>query len=190
LAVNQGNKTNKLAYLQKLAYIYTQKKQPEAAIDILNELVQIYTRDQNLNQIPALKLAIAANYEFLAKDNPNLTQQAFNNYQLAYTTAWQLEQYARAAEALEKLIVFYRSQKQIDAALETSQILIQTQTLASNFYGLMSAYKQIGDIYLVNQQYPQALTAFEQGLEIAQQLKHQEAYFSEQIQKLKTAQKL
>ena len=190
LAVNQGDKTNELAYLQKLAYIYTQKKQPEAAIDILNELVQIYTRDQNLNQIPALKLAIAANYEFLAKDNPNLTQQAFNNYQLAYTTAWQLEQYARAAEALEKLIVFYRSQKQIDAALETSQILIQTQTLASNFYGLMSAYKQIGDIYLVNQQYPQALTAFEQGLEIAQQLKHQEAYFSEQIQKLKTAQKL
>ena len=156
----------------------------------MNELVEIYTRDQNLNQIPALKLAIAANYEFLAKDSPNLTQQAFNNYQSAYTTAWQLEQYARAAEALEKLIIFYRSQKQIDAALETSQILIQTQTLASNFYGLMSAYKQIGDIYLENQQYPQALTAFEQGLEIAQQLKHQEAYFSEQIQKLKTAQKL
>lgn len=190
LAVNQGNQTNELAYLQKLAYIYTQKKQPEAAIDIFNKLVQIYTRDQNLNQIPALKLAIAANYESLAKDNPNLTQQAFNNYQSAYTTAWQLEQYARAAEALEKLIVFYRSQKQIDAALETSQILIQTQTLASNFYGLMSAYKQIGDIYLETQKYSQALTAFEQGLEIAEQLKHQEAYFREQIQKLKTAQKL
>lgn len=77
LAVNQGNQTNELAYLQKLAYIYTQKKQPEAAIDIFNKLVQIYTRDQNLNQIPALKLAIAANYESLAKDNPNLTQQAF-----------------------------------------------------------------------------------------------------------------
>lgn len=190
LAVNQGNKTNELAYLQKLAYIYTQKKQPEAAINILNKLVQIYTLDQNLNQIPALKLAIAANYESLAKNNPNLTQQAFNNYQSAYTTAWQLEQYARAAEALEKLIVFYRSQRQIDAALETSQILIQTQTLASNFYGLMSAYKQIGDIYLENQRYPQALTAFAQGLEIAQQLKHQETYFREQIQKLKTAQKL
>lgn len=54
----------------------------------------------------------------------------------------------------------------------------------------MSAYKQIGDIYLETQKYSQALTAFEQGLEIAEQLKHQEAYFREQIQKLKTAQKL
>lgn len=59
-AVNQANRTNELAYLQKLAYIYTQKKQPDTAIDILNKLVQIYTRNQNLNQIPALKLAIAA----------------------------------------------------------------------------------------------------------------------------------
>ncbi|MFM7407935.1 MAG: tetratricopeptide repeat protein, partial [Cuspidothrix sp.] len=127
------------------------------------------------------------NYESLAKNNPNLTQQAFNNYQSAYTTAWQLEQYARAAEALEKLIVFYRSQKQIDAALETSQILIQTQTLASNFYGLMSAYQKIGELYLEIQKYPQALTAFQQGLKIAQELKHQETYFSQQIQNLKTA---
>jgi len=190
LAINQGDKTNELGYLQQLAYIYGRGKQPQAAIDILNQLVQIYTNQQNLNQIPALKLAIATNYESLAKENTNLKQQAFDNYQEAYTSAWQLEQYARAGEALEKLIAFYRSEKQIDAALQTGKILIETQTLANNFYGLMLAYDEIGNLYLERQEYAQALTAFEKGLAMAKQLKYQEAYFTQQIEKLKTEQKM
>ncbi len=190
LAINQGDKNNELEYLEQLNYIYAQAKQPQAAIDILNQLVQIYTNQQNLNQIPALKLAIATNYESLAKENTNLKQQAFDNYQEAYTTAWQLEQYARAGEALEKLIAFYRSEKQIDAALQTGKILIETQTLANNFYGLMLAYDEIGNLYLERQEYAQALTAFEKGLAMAKQLKYQEAYFTQQIEKLKTEQKM
>jgi len=186
LAINQGDKTNELAYLQQLAYIYTQGKQHQAAIDILNKLVEIYTNEQNLTQVPTWKLAIAANYEFLAKENPNFRQQAFDNYQEAYTIAWKLEQYARAGEALNKLIAFYRLQKQITAALETSQILIETETLANNFYGLMSAYDQIGNLYLERREYAKALTAFAKGLEIAQELKYQESYFTKQIEKLKT----
>ena len=184
--INQRDKPNELAYLQQLAYIYTRGKQPQAAIDILNKLIQVYTREQNLNEIPALKLVIAANYESLAQENPNFKQQAFDNYQAAYTAAWQLNQYARASEALEKLIAFYSSQKQVDETLQTSQILIETQTLANNFYGLMSAYDQVGNIYLVRREYAQALTAFQKGLEIAQQLKYQESYFTKQIEKLKT----
>ena len=190
LAINQGDKTNELGYLQQLAYIYGRGKQPQAAIDILNKLVQVYTREQNLSEIPALKLAIAANYESLAKENPSLKQEAFDNYQAAYTSAWQLEQYARAGEALEKLIAFYRSQKQVDAALETGTILLETQTLANNFYGLMSAYDQIGKLYIERREYPQALIAFQKGLEIAQQLKYQESYFTQQIEKLKTEVKI
>jgi tetratricopeptide (TPR) repeat protein len=190
LAINQGDKNNELEYLEQLTYIYAQAKQPQAAIDILNQLVQIYTNQQNLNQIPALKLAIATNYESLAKENTNLKQQAFDNYQEAYTSAWQLEQYARAGEALEKLIAFYRSEKQIDAALQTGKILIETQTLANNFYGLMLAYDEIGNLYLERQEYAQALTAFEKGLAMAKQLKYQEAYFTQQIEKLKTEQKM
>ncbi len=190
LAINQGDKANELGYLQQLAYIYKQGKQSQAAIDILNKLVPIYTNQQNLSEIPALKLAIAANYESLAQENPNLKQQAFDNYQAAYTTAWQLDQYAKAAEALEKLIAFYRSQKQVDAALQTSKILMETQTLANNFYGLMSAYDEVGNIYLERREYPQALTAFQKGLEIAQQLKYQESYFMQQIEKLKAEVKM
>ena len=91
--------------------------------------------------------------------------------------------YVIAGEALQKLINLYRSQEQIDEALQTSQILIDTQQQAVNYYGMMEAYDQMGQLYLQRQQYPQALAAFEKGLEIAQQLKHEETYFSEQIKK-------
>ncbi|MFM6198961.1 MAG: tetratricopeptide repeat protein, partial [Dolichospermum sp.] len=184
LVISQGDKTNELVYLQQLAYIYTQGKQHQAAIDIFNKLVAISTNEQNLTQIPTWKLAIAGNYEFLAQENPNFRQQAFDNYQEAYTIAWKLEQYARAGEALNKLIAFYRLQKQITAALETSQILIEAETLANNFYGLMSAYDQIGNLYLERKEYTKALTAFAKGLEIAQELKYQESYFTKQIDNL------
>lgn len=175
---------NQVTYLQKLAYIYDQDKKHQQAIGILQQLVEIYSNENNLTQIPGLKIAIASHYQTLAKENPDLLQNAFDTYQEAYATAWQLQQYARASEALEKLIALYRSQKQLDAALETSQILVETQSLAANFYGLMQAYDQIGQMHLERQEYPQALTAFQQGLELAQKLKHQESYFTQQIAEL------
>jgi predicted negative regulator of RcsB-dependent stress response len=49
----------------------------------------------------------------------------------------------------------------------------------------MSAYDQIGDLYLERRESAQALTAFQKGLEIAQQLKYQELYFTQKIEKLK-----
>ena len=184
LATARGDSVNELLYLQKLAYIYEQGKQPQQAIEIHNRLTEIYQRQNNPTQLPALKLAIGSDYESLAKENPNLLQEAFNNYQQAYTIAWQSQQYVRAGEALQKLIALYRSQGQIQEALQASEILVQTQQLASNFYGLMNAYDQIGKMHLERKDYPQALQAFQKGLEVAQQLKYEEDYFSGQIQKL------
>ncbi|KOP25698.1 hypothetical protein AMR41_15170 [Hapalosiphon sp. MRB220] len=184
LATARGDSVNELAYLQRLAYVYEQGKQPQQAIEIQNRLAQIYQQQNNPTQLPALKLAIGSDYESLAKKNPNLLQEAFNNYQQAYTIAWQSQQYVRAGEALQKLITLYRSQGQIQEALQASEILVQTQQLASNFYGLMNAYDQIGKMHLERKDYPQALQAFQKGLEVAQQLKYEEDYFSGQIQKL------
>ncbi|MBH8563488.1 tetratricopeptide repeat protein [Nostoc sp. CENA67] len=184
LATQAGDRTNELAYIQQLAYIYEQGKQPQQAINMLDKLVKIDVDENNLTEIPKLKLTIAANYQTLARENPSLLSEAFNNYQEAYTTAWQLQQFTRAGEALQKLIALYRSQGQIDEALQTSQILIVTQEQAANFYGLMEAYDQIGQIYLQRKDYPQALTAFQKGLELAKQLKHQETYFTQQIAKV------
>jgi uncharacterized protein HemY len=48
----------------------------------------------------------------------------------------------------------------------------------------MQAYDQMGQLYLEQKEYPQARTAFERGLELAKQLKHQESYFTQQIEKV------
>lgn len=187
LATSQGERVNEVTYLQRLADIYEQTKQPQQSLNVLNKLAEIYVNENNLTEIPELKLAIASDYESLAKKDPNLLLEAFKNYQEAYTTAWQLQEYVRAGQALQKLIALYRSQGQTDAALQASQILVQTQAQAANFYGMMQAYDQIGQLYLERKEFPQALTAFKKGLELAQQLKHEEAYFTGQIEKVSKA---
>ncbi|MBG1258770.1 tetratricopeptide repeat protein [Nostoc commune] len=187
LATSEGERGNEVTYLQRLAYIYEQTKQPQQSLKVLNKLAEIYVSANNLTEIPELKLAIASNYESLAKEDSNLLLEAFKNYQEAYTTAWQLKEYVRAGEALQKLIALYRSQGQTEEALQASQILVQTEAQAANFYGLMQAYDQIGQLYLERKEFPQALTAFQKGLELAQQLKHEEAYFTGQIEKVSKA---
>ncbi|MBN3962632.1 hypothetical protein [Nostoc sp. NMS8] len=184
LATSRGERVNEITYLQRLAYIYEQTSQPQQSLNILNKLAEIYVNEKNLTKIPELKLAIASDYESLAKKDPNLLLEAFKNYQEAYTTAWRLQQFVPAGEALQKLIALYRSQGQTDEALQASQILVQTQAQAANFYGMMQAYDQIGQLYLERKEFPQALTAFQKGLKLAQQLKHEEAYFTGQIEKL------
>ncbi len=179
-----GDRLNQVAYLQQLAYIYEQSKQSQQRIKTLNKLAAIYTNENNLTEIPELKLAIGSSYQSLGKTNRSLMREAFNNYQEAYTTAWQLQQYARAGEALQKLIDLYRSQGQTEEALQASQILVETQERAVNFYGVMQAYDQIGQMYVERKDYPQALTAFQKGLELAQKLKHEEEYFTQQIEKI------
>ncbi|MHC5825477.1 MAG: tetratricopeptide repeat protein, partial [Nostoc sp.] len=163
LATSQGDRVNEVTYLQRLADIYEQTKQPQQSLNVLNKLAEIYVNENNLTEILELKLAIASDYESLAKKDPNLLLEAFKNYQEAYITAWQLQEYVRAGEALQKLIVLYRSQGQTDAALQASQILVQIQAQAANFYGMMQAYDQIGQLYLERKEFPQALTAFKKG---------------------------
>jgi tetratricopeptide (TPR) repeat protein len=182
LASIKGNLQSELAYLQQLAYVYQQAKQVQLSLNTRNKIAQIYQSQNNLTELSGLKLAIASDYESLAKENPSLIKDAFKNYQDAYTTAWQSQQYARAGEALQKLIPLYRSQGQLEEALRATQILVQTEQRAVNFYEMMNAYDQMGQIHLERKDYPQALAAFKKGLELAQQLKHQEAYFTEKIQ--------
>ncbi|AFY35051.1 lipopolysaccharide assembly protein LapB [Calothrix sp. PCC 7507] len=187
LAAAKSDRLLQVSYLQQLAYIYEEGKDYQQSINIQGKLAEIYLSENDQTQLPKLKLAIASNYESLAKENPTLLQEAFKYYQEAYSTAWQLEQYVNASEALQKLITLYRSQGQIDEALQTGQILVETETRAVNFYGIMQAYDQIGQIYLGRKQYPEALTAFQKGLELAQQIKHEEAYFNQQIEKVSKA---
>ncbi|MBW4627477.1 MAG: hypothetical protein KME49_18740 [Brasilonema octagenarum HA4186-MV1] len=181
---SKNDSANEISYLQQLAYIYKQLKQPEQSIKIRNKLAEIYQRQNNLVQLVTLKQSIGSDYESLARENPSFLQEAFKNYKEAYTIAWQSQQYIRASEVLQKLIPLYRSQGQVEEALQASQILLQAEEQAVNFYGLMRAYDQIGQIHLQRKDYPQALTAFQKGLAIAQQLNSDQTYFTQQIQKI------
>jgi tetratricopeptide (TPR) repeat protein len=183
-ASSKGESANEIAYLQQLAYIYKQLKQLDQSVKIRNKLAEVYQRENNLIQLAALKESIGSDYESLARENPSFLQEAFKNYKEAYTIAWQLQQYVRVSEALQKLIALYRSQGQVEEALQASQILLQAQEQAVNFYGLMNAYDQIGQIHLQRKDYPQALTAFQKGLQVAQELNYDQTYFSQQIQKI------
>lgn len=58
---------------------------------------------------------------------------------------------------------------------------MQADEQAVNVYGMMNTYDQIGQINLKRGNYSEALKAFQNGLELAQQLQYQEDYFSQQI---------
>ncbi len=176
LAKAKGDRPGELAYLRQLVYIYDQSKQRQQAVEAKQQLLALYQQEKLLTAIPQLHLAIANDYEILGQ-----LEQAFASYQQAYTSAWALQQFFQAGDALRKLVALYRSQDQIDEALQTSRILLQADEQAVNLYGMMNTYDQIGQINLKKGSYPDALAAFQNGLELAKQLQYQEDYFSQQI---------
>lgn len=176
LAKAKSDRPGELAYLQQLTYIYDKSKQRQQAIETKQQLIVIYQQESQFAVIPALHLAIATDYEVLGQ-----LEQAFANYQQAYSSAWALQQFFQAGDALRKLVTLYRSQDQIDEALQTSQILLQADEQAVNVYGMMNTYDQIGQINIKRGNYFEALKAFQNGLELAKQLQYQEDYFTQQI---------
>ncbi|MEB3180648.1 MAG: tetratricopeptide repeat protein [Nostocaceae cyanobacterium] len=183
IASSKSDRLSEVRYLQQLAYIYDQSKQTQSALTTKTKLAELYqsqNNPENLLQFSALQLSIGEDYEALLQ-----TDAAFKAYQQAYQTAWGLQQYARAGDALRKLIPLYRRSGQIDNALTATQTLIDIeQKFANNFYGLMKAYDELGQIYQERKNYPQAREAFQKGLEVAQQLRYQEAYFTKKLQEV------
>lgn len=179
-ATSQSDRQATISYLQQLDYIYEKAKQYQQAVAAKQKLFALYQDDPQLSlSLPTLRGAIARNYQALGQ-----SQAAFDNYQQAYTSAWSLQQYALAADALRQMISLYRSLGQIDAALQTSQILLQAEQRAANLYGMMTAYDQIGQLYLSRTSLNEALSAFQKGLELALQLNYQQTYFTQQIQQI------
>jgi tetratricopeptide (TPR) repeat protein len=165
--------------LKQLAFNYEQAKKPLLAIAARERLAALYLSQQNLKAIPPLKMAIALSYETLGQ--LNLANQY---YQETYTTALVAEQFSFASEALQKMAKLYRSQKQWEAALKIYQVQLTVEQQSYNLYGVMDTYDQIGLVYMELKAYPQALAAYQKGLEIAKQLNHKQEYFARKIQKL------
>ena len=165
--------------LRQLAYVYQQSKQPLKAIAAREKLASVYVNLQNPSAIPPLKIAIATDYQTIGQIN-----LAAEYYQEAYNLAVPLQQYAQASEALEKLALLYRAQKQWEPTLRIYQMQLLLEERAYNFYGLMNAYDNIGQVYQEMTAYDKALEAYQKGLEVAKRLGHRQEYFAKKIQKV------
>lgn len=165
--------------LRQLAYVYQQSKQPLKAIAAREKLASVYLNMQNPSAIPPLKIAIATDYETLGQIN-----LAAQYYQEAYNLAVPIQQYAHASEALDKLALLYRSQKQFEPTLRIYQMQLLLEERAYNFYGLMNTYDNLGQVYQEMKTYNKALEAYQKGLEVAKRLGHRQEYFDKKIQKV------
>lgn len=165
--------------LRQLAYVYHQSKQHLKAIAAREKLVSVYMNLQNPNAVPPLKIAIAADYETLGQIN-----LAAQYYQEAYNLAVPIQQYGNASEALEKLALLYRSQKQWEPTLRIYQMQLLLEERAYNLYGLMNAYDNLGQVYQEMKTYNKALEAYQKALDVAKRLGHRQEYFDKKILKV------
>ncbi|MEG3925116.1 tetratricopeptide repeat protein [Microcoleus sp. T3_D1] len=165
--------------LRQLAYVYQQSKQPLKAIAAREKLSSVYLNLQNPSAIPPLKIAIASDYQTIGQIN-----LAAQYYQEAYNLAVPIQQYAQASEALDKLALLYRSQKQWEPTLRIYQMQLLLEERAYNFYGLMNTYDNIGQVYQEMKAYDKALESYQKGLEVAKRLGHRQEYFAKKIQKV------
>lgn len=165
--------------LRQLAYVYQQSKQPLKAIAAREKLASVYLNLQNPSAIPPIKIAIASDYQTIGQIN-----LAAQYYQEAYNLAVPIQQYAQASEALDKLALLYRAQKQWEPTLRIYQMQLLLEERAYNFYGLMNVYDNIGQVYQEMKAYDKALESYQQGLEVAKKLGHRQEYFAKKIQKV------
>ena len=171
-------------YLLKLIDIYNSSTQPEKAIIVKKQLVQKYSDQERLEQIASLKISLAKDY--LATNQLELAQQS---YQEAFVLARNLQQIALANEALEKLAILHQTNNQLTLATQTYLQLFEIQEQANNAYAMLELCDRLGALYLLQDDYDNALNFYSRGLEIAQLLNYRRDYFQNQINQVNQQQK-
>jgi tetratricopeptide (TPR) repeat protein len=179
LAKAKGDSDTEVEALKKLSYIYQENNQPEQAIAAQQQLIEVYQQQKNLTDIPALKLGIGDSY--VALKRPDL---AATSYQEAFAVARAGQQLAYASDALQRLATLYQSLQRSNDALVVYQLLLDVEQQSYNTYGMMNTYDQIGQLHKAQGEKTQAMAAFRQGLQIAQQLNYKVDYFNTQIQQV------
>ncbi|MCP2728104.1 tetratricopeptide repeat protein [Limnofasciculus baicalensis] len=179
IAKTNSDRINQVVYLQELINIYNQSKQREKSLRIKEQLVELYRNPENIIKVPGLKIAIAADYEALDQ-----LEKASEIYQESYKQALALDQFSEASDALERLGKLYHTDNQPEVALEVYEVLLWVEQQSYNAFGLMNVYDKMGEIYLEEKNYAKALEYFQQGLDLAKSLQHQETYFARKIERV------
>jgi tetratricopeptide (TPR) repeat protein len=173
-----GDYLNQVIYIKRLGEIYDKAKQPQNALRNKIKLLANYQASKEVAKLPSLYLAIANDYQAI-----NRLNEASQYYQKAYETAWASQQFDYASDSLEKLGFLYRDRNKPEVSLRIYQALLKVNQRTYSYYDLMNTYDRIGEIYLQQKNYPQALSAFEKALEIAKSLNYQQDYFIERIRR-------
>jgi tetratricopeptide (TPR) repeat protein len=179
LARDKGDRASEEATLKQLSYIYQQNSQAEQAIAIDQQLVDLYKQQKNFVPIPTLKLEMGDSYVVMKR--PDL---AASSYQEAFATARSTQQYAYAGDALSRLATLYQSLDRPTDALVVYQLLIDVQQQSYDTLGTLDTYDKMGKLYLAQGNNGQAIAAFRQALQLAQQLNYKVSYFTTQIQQV------
>mgnify|MGYP006429515379 CR=1 FL=1 len=179
LANFKNNPRQEINYLRALNHAYEQTDNLEKSLTTKERLISQYQEQNNEQALPSLFLALGEDYQKMGQFN-----SASNAYEQAYRRAWSQQKYAIASESLDNLAQLYRRDESLETTLNIYEQLLIVQERASNFYGLMMTYNNIGEVHQERDRDQQALAAFENALEIAQSLGYQEAYFQEKINNL------
>jgi len=181
LKVSEGDRASQLIYGQQLAYIYDRGGMPDRAIEVKNQLVELYLEGDNLTEIPELQISIGSDYVATGK-----MAAAAEYYQAAYELAESLQQFSDAAVALSRLGQLYRESDRAEFALAVYRQLLYVHDRSYDMYGKMKTYDLIGQIHVDREEYGKALEAFKEGLELASELRVDSEYFTVQIEKVRS----
>jgi len=177
LARARGDNFAQVNYLQTLAGIYERDARPESGVRVREQLLQTYRDRGEATILPPLLLALGQDYE--GADRP---QDASEAYRESFELAWAQERYALAGEALEALAELYEANNRPETAVQLYAELLKVKQQSYDFIGLMGVYDAIARVYESQENYTGALEAYQRGLELAEALQHDEAYFRERIE--------
>ena len=179
LVREKGDRASEEATLKQLSYVYQQNSQAQQAVAIQQQLVDLYKKQNSFIPIPVLKLEMGDSY--IAMKRPDL---AASSYQESFATARSTQQYAYAGDALSRLATLYQSLNRPTDALVVYQLLIDVQQQSYDTLGRLDTYDKMGKLYAAQGNNGQAIAAFRQALQLAQQLNYKVNYFTAEIQQV------
>ncbi|NJR67208.1 MAG: hypothetical protein HC771_00015 [Synechococcales cyanobacterium CRU_2_2] len=173
---------------ERLAYIYEQNGQWEAAIAQQQKLLERYSLPQpailqpNLAQLnpaqpnagqapptlskrPALLVAIGVNQAKAGFDTA-----ATQTYQAAYREAQAQQQFGVSHEALANLALLYEQRSQHQDTLTVYTVLLRVDELSYNVFGLLQTYENMGQLQVKLGDRDAAQRALSQALHLAKLL--------------------
>ena len=133
----------------------------EQANTAKERIVDFYEGQQNIAEVPEIKISIAEDYEELGRLN-----LASQYYQEAYSIAQSIQQFLTASDALENLAALYLSQDEKETAIEIYKVQLLMDQQFFNVYGMMETYDRMGQVYAQLKAHGLAMSSFQRGLEL------------------------